>query len=116
PRKEYLAVVEGRPEPPAGRITLPLSRDPGDRRRVIPDAGGAWSETRYEVTSTTGSRSVVRCELVTGRTHHIRVPLASGGWPIVGDRTYGNPAADIARQALHAWRVTMPHPVTQEPM
>jgi 23S rRNA pseudouridine1911/1915/1917 synthase len=116
PRKEYLAVVEGRPEPPSGRITLPLSRDPDDRRRVIADAGGAWSETRYEVTATTGARSVVRCELVTGRTHQIRVHLASSGWPIVGDRTYGNPADVIARQALHAWRLTMPHPVTQAPL
>lgn len=116
PRKEYLAVVEGRPEPPSGRIRLPLSRDPGDRRRVIVDAAGAWSETRYEVTASTGARSVVRCELVTGRTHQIRVHLASSGWPIVGDRTYGNPADVIARQALHAWRVTMPHPVTQTPL
>jgi 23S rRNA pseudouridine1911/1915/1917 synthase len=116
PRKEYLAVVEGRPEPPSGRIRLPLSRDPGDRRRVIVDAAGAWSETRYEVTASTGARSVVRCELVTGRTHQIRVHLASSGWPIVGDRTYGNPADVIARQALHAWRVTMPHPVTREPV
>jgi 23S rRNA pseudouridine1911/1915/1917 synthase len=116
PRKEYLAVVEGRPEPPSGRIRLPLSRDPGDRRRVIADTGGVWSETRYEVTATTGARSVVRCELVTGRTHQIRVHLASSGWPIVGDRTYGNPADVIARQALHAWRVTMPHPVTREPV
>ena len=113
PRKEYLAVVEGRPEPAAGRITLPLSRDPHDRRRVIAESGGARSETRYEVTATGGTHSVVRCELVTGRTHQIRVHLASSGWPIVGDRTYGNAADIIACQALHAWRVTMRHPVTQ---
>ncbi len=116
PRKEYLAVVEGRPAPASGRITLPLGRDPGDRRRVIADAGGAWSETRYEVTASRGGRSVVRCELVTGRTHQIRVHLAASGWPIVGDRTYGSPAHVIARQALHAWRITMSHPVTQEPL
>ena len=116
PRKEYLAVVEGRPEPASGRITLALSRDPVDRRRVIAGDGGAWSETRYEVTATSGGRSVVRCELVTGRTHQIRVHLASSGWPIVGDRTYGHPTDDISRQALHAWRVTMPHPVTQAPL
>jgi 23S rRNA pseudouridine1911/1915/1917 synthase len=112
PRKQYLAVVEGRPEPSSGRITLALGRDPADRRRVVADAAGAWSETHYEVTSSDGRRSVVRCELVTGRTHQIRVHLASSGWPIVGDRTYGGAADDINRQALHAWRVVMPHPVT----
>ncbi len=112
PRKQYLAVVTGRPHPGTGRITLALGRDPGDRRRVIADPKGSWSETLYEVLSTDGLRAVVRCELVTGRTHQIRVHLASSGWPIVGDRTYGRPADDIGRQALHAWRVDLPHPQT----
>jgi 23S rRNA pseudouridine1911/1915/1917 synthase len=110
--KEYLAVVQGVPRPPAGTIRLPLGRDPGDRRRVVARADGAPSETRYQVTSSDGERSLVACELVTGRTHQIRVHLAASGWPIVGDRTYGTPSDAIARQALHAWRVTLPHPIT----
>jgi 23S rRNA pseudouridine1911/1915/1917 synthase len=112
PRKEYVAVVDGVPAPDAGQITLALSRDPGDRRRVIADPAGAWSETRYRIASSTNGRSVVLCELVTGRTHQIRVHMAASGWPIVGDPVYGRPSPDIARQALHAWRLALPHPVT----
>ncbi len=118
--KHYLALVAGVPKPRSGRITLPLARDPADRRRVIPLASGAASETRYEVVSPTGrirpATSLVRCELVTGRTHQIRVHLSAQGWPIVGDRVYGTPHAQIARQALHAWRIALPHPVTREPL
>ena len=71
--------------------------------------------------------SLLRCRLVTGRTHQIRVHLAARGWPIVGDPAYGEPRwsqiadAPLAaalrafpRQALHAWRVGVTHPVTRE--
>ncbi len=112
--KHYLAVVVGSPEPPQGAIVLPLARDPGDRRRVIVTTEGAPCETRYEVLSTDADRSVLRCELVTGRTHQIRVHLATRGWPIVGDRVYGSPDDRISRQALHAWRVSLPHPISRE--
>ena len=127
--KEYLAVVCGVPEPPAGRITLRLGRSSVDRRIVVVRDDGAACETRYEVVgsglqapgsglgaSGSGVQAVVRCELLTGRTHQIRVHLAARGWPIVGDRVYGEESALIARQALHAWRVTFPHPVTRESM
>jgi 23S rRNA pseudouridine1911/1915/1917 synthase len=115
-RKEYLAVVQGLPHPRSGAIHAPLARDPDDRRRVIVTPGGAPSETRYEVLAHEHELSLVRCELVTGRTHQIRVHLASRGWPIVGDRVYGSPHDRIARQALHAWRVMLPHPITGEPL
>lgn len=123
-RKEYLAVVCGTPLPSSGRITLPLARDPNDRRRMIASSGGMPSETIYEVMEdlTGASRtrmpraSVLRCELVTGRTHQIRVHLASCGWPILGDAVYGVQSAAIARQALHAWRVSLPHPVSRDPL
>ena len=114
-QKVYLAVVSRRPEPPSGSIALPLARDATDRRRVVVAAGGAACETRYEVLGGAAGGTVVRCELVTGRTHQIRVHLAASGWPILGDSVYGSPSDLIARQALHAWRVSFVHPVTREP-
>ena len=115
-RKQYLAIVQGVPEPRLGHIVFPLGRDASDRRRVVVRPDGAHCETRYEVMSTHGDDelSLVRCELVTGRTHQIRVHLAASGWPILGDRVYGSEDASIARQALHAWRVALPHPVTRQ--
>jgi 23S rRNA pseudouridine1911/1915/1917 synthase len=109
--------VQGTPEPAFGSISLPLGRDLADRRRVIVTDTGAASETRYEVMARLhGDTSLVRCELVTGRTHQIRVHLAARGWPIVGDATYGVTSATITRQALHAWRVRFPHPSTRQPI
>jgi 23S rRNA pseudouridine1911/1915/1917 synthase len=112
--KRYLAIVGGSPEPRQGRIVLPLARDAEDRRRVVVTADGARCETRYEVLSDGESLSILQCELVTGRTHQIRVHLAAAGWPILGDEVYGLPDARIARQALHAWRIALPHPVTRQ--
>jgi 23S rRNA pseudouridine1911/1915/1917 synthase len=114
--KQYLAIVVGAPDPKQGEIILPLARDLNDRRRVVVTPEGASCETRYDVLSTCEGHSIVRCELVTGRTHQIRVHLAARGWPIVGDRVYGEPDARIARQALHAWRVSLLHPVTRQPL
>lgn len=112
--KQYLAIVVGSPDPQHGEIVLPLARDPGDRRRVVVTPEGAPCETRYQVLSTHEGHAMVRCELVTGRTHQIRVHLAARGWPVLGDRVYGEPDARIARQALHAWRVSLSHPITRQ--
>ena len=112
--KQYLAVVRGTPRPARGVITLPLRHDPADRRRIIADEEGAPSQTRYRVVSTGDTYSLVECELVTGRTHQVRVHLAARGWPIAGDRTYGVADPFIGRQALHAWRIALLHPDTRE--
>ncbi len=113
--KEYLAIVDGTPSPRWGVIEDALARDPVDRRRMKAMAGGACATTRYEVLATHSGRSLVRCELVTGRTHQIRAHLAARGWPLVGDAVYGARDALLGtRQALHAWRVTLPHPLTRQ--
>ena len=112
--KEYLAIVRGTPQPLEGRISLPLRRDPADRRRVIADPAGVPSETTYSVIARGDGYSLVGCRLGTGRTHQIRVHLASTGSPVAGDLTYGSPDSIISRQALHAWRFTFPHPRSRE--
>jgi 23S rRNA pseudouridine1911/1915/1917 synthase len=131
--KRYLAVVAGVPRPQSGRIREPLGRDPLDRRRMQLSADGAPSETLYSVLAQGPLRAsaddgphdqnrddkrcaLVMCTLVTGRTHQIRVHLASQRWPILGDRVYGVPHPAIARQALHAWTLSLRHPVTGEPL
>ena len=121
-QKQYLAIVRGTPAPASGSIALPLARSAADRRLVVVDEGGQRCETRYELVSGPARRplhpelALVRCELLTGRTHQIRVHLAARGWPIVGDRVYGEPHEGIGRQALHAWRVTLPHPISRAPL
>ena len=117
--KDYLAIVQGKP-PSRGAINLALDRDPWDRRRVtVRDRGGVPSVTqferlRYVATGPERYLSLLRCRLVTGRMHQIRVHLAAKGWPVVGDATYGVKYAGLDRQALHAWRLAFAHPVTQQ--
>jgi 23S rRNA pseudouridine1911/1915/1917 synthase len=116
--KDYLAIVVGRP-PAKGTIDLALDRDPWDRRRVtVRDRGGAHSVTKFQRVRSVavgdgGHLSLVRCRLVTGRTHQIRVHLSAKGWPIVGETVYQVPGArgpTFPRPALHAWRLAFPHP------
>ncbi len=119
--KDYLAIVRGKP-PARGTINLALDRDPWDRRRItVTDRGGQPSITKYERLSASSGFSLLRCRLITGRTHQIRVHLAARQWPIVGDTTYGPKAseatrADVSaafpRQALHAWRLAFRQPRT----
>ena len=112
-RKEYLALVRGAPVGASGAIALPLARSVDDRRIVVVSPAGARCETRYEVIAADGDRSIDGCELVTGRTHQIRVHLAAQGWPILGDDVYGVADGTVPRQALHAWRLRLPHPHTR---
>ncbi len=132
--KDYLAVVYGRVNVARGQIDLRLGRDRGDRRKVVASTKvGAASLTRFErlgrAAAPRAGLSLLRCRLVTGRTHQIRVHLAARGWPIVGDPVYGEPRwahvtdpalaaalRDFPRQALHAWRVALIHPVTRAPL
>jgi 23S rRNA pseudouridine1911/1915/1917 synthase len=110
--KEYLAIVSGRVDPASGSIDLPLGTDPADRRRRVVRPDGAQSMTTFERVDydATSDRSLLRCRLMTGRRHQIRVHLAARGWPIVGDGVYGRMLAGFPRHALHAWRLALTHP------
>ena len=114
--KEYLAVVHGRPATSESRIDLPIARDPADpKRRITTDPAGRPAATDLELlaNSANGRFSLLRCRPTTGRTHQIRVHLAALDLPIVGDPLYGpQEPRPFPRQALHAFRLTLTHPVT----
>src|SRR5262249_23725910 len=104
------------PRPAEGLIDLPLAHDPDDRRRIVVSRNGLQSQTRYRVMSSRNGYSVLECELITGRTHQIRVHLAARGWPIVGDHLYGTVDPEIPRQPLQAWRRGLPPPISRDPL
>jgi 23S rRNA pseudouridine1911/1915/1917 synthase len=113
-KKEYLALVWGRFRQRAGTIVGAIARHPVHRQRMALRAQGRHALTRYEVVEELDQVSVVRCFPETGRTHQIRVHLASSGHPILADRQYGgmrSAASYIRRQALHAATITFRHPV-----
>lgn len=126
-RKYYIAIVHGQPPDCEGTIDLPIAKDPGHaaRRKVMAD--GLPSVTNYRVLErfdATDGRvagyAVLRLELVTGRTHQIRVHLAHRGLPIAGDELYGSlfgydqKCERIGRQALHACELTFLQPTSGE--
>jgi 23S rRNA pseudouridine1911/1915/1917 synthase len=136
-RKEYLALCAGVPKVRKGEVTFSIGRDPRDRKKMkafrplsdgLP-AGVREARTLYAIEREWFplGLTLLRCRLVTGRTHQIRVHLAASSLPIVGDPVYGNPRyprvreaalkkrlLEFPRQALHAERVAFHHPVTQE--
>ena len=121
-RKTYLAIVHGAPTPPEGRIENLIGRCPWDRKKMaIVERNGKIAVTNYR-TRSAGRRSLVECVIETGRTHQIRVHMASLGCPIVGDAVYGRPGWDRqldpppTRQMLHAWKLELKHPVTRVPL
>jgi 23S rRNA pseudouridine1911/1915/1917 synthase len=114
--RRYVALAAGRIEA-ATTIDAPIGRDPRDRLRmaVVAPERGKPAQTHVlplgVVRHGTREVSLVECRLETGRTHQIRVHLAHRGHPLVGDVLYGGVALEgFARQALHAWRLRLPHP------
>jgi 23S rRNA pseudouridine1911/1915/1917 synthase len=118
----YLAAVRGLPAPSRGRVEGAIGRDPRHRQRMaIVVAGGRHAVTHYAVERAFGMvASLVACRLETGRTHQIRVHMASIGHPLIGDPLYGRAprqTADteamrrFARQALHAATLRFVHPI-----
>jgi 23S rRNA pseudouridine1911/1915/1917 synthase len=131
--REYRAVVWGEPEP-EGTVDAPLARHPGDRRRQAVVRGGREAVTHWRILEHFEFAALVALRLETGRTHQIRVHMASRGWPVLGDATYGggekalrgltgdqrsiarHALATVRRQALHAGLLGFRHPGTGQPL
>lgn len=114
-RREYRAVCMGCPQPPRGTIDGPIGRDERSAvaRMVRPDGSPAVSH--YEVLAQKDGMSLVKLLPETGRTHQLRVHMASIGCPLAGDWLYGTEDLSlIPRPALHSYALTMTHPVTGE--
>ena len=114
-KKEYLAVTEGVPQRERGEINAPIRRVSGNalKREVCPDGEGQAAVTHFEVLAQNGALALLRVTPQTGRTHQIRVHLASIGCPLAGDFLYGREDETlISRTALHMQALSLIHPVT----
>lgn len=113
-KRTYLALAQGKVKEQKGTISEKIGRDRHhpSRRRISPT--GQKAVTNYEVVSYHGKQDVtlVKLQLQTGRTHQIRVHMAHIDHPLLGDTLYGGRKGD--RQALHAAKVTFPHPISKE--
>ncbi len=112
--KTYLALCTRAPSPAQGRIDAPLGYAEGSRYKMAVNAGGAPSVTVYETVGGAGELTLVRLMPQSGRTHQIRVHMASIGCPLLGDWLYGEEDARIRRPALHAHTLLLQHPITGE--
>ncbi|MFD1428750.1 RluA family pseudouridine synthase [Lacticaseibacillus mingshuiensis] len=113
--REYLAIVHGTFKETEGRIDKPLGRDPKDRKRQAVVANGRHAVTHFQVLEQFAHYALVRCRLETGRTHQIRVHMASIGHPLAGDPLYG-PKRTLPGngQFLHAATLGFTQPATGE--
>ena len=115
--RTYEAVVIGGLKEDKGMVNAPMGRSPKDRKKmaIVPD--GRHAVTHYEVLARYPGYTHIRCKLETGRTHQIRVHMASLGHPIVGDEVYGPSKSkfDLQGQCLHARELTFLHPADGQP-
>ena len=121
----YAALVAGMPNPPAGSVDAPLARSSANRKKMaVVEAGrGKRAVTHYRLVRALSAAALVECRLETGRTHQVRVHMASIGHPLLGDPVYGRirsehrealKALNFQRQALHAAELGFTHPVSKQ--
>ena len=109
-KRTYFALARGRVKA-GGSVDAPIGRHPVHRTRMAVVAGGKPAVTHYKIREAFPEHTLLECSLETGRTHQIRVHLASIGHPIVGDPVYGKRGPRVLeRQALHAWKLAFVHP------
>jgi 23S rRNA pseudouridine1911/1915/1917 synthase len=119
-KRLYLALVHGVPATRLATIDAPVGRNPGNRKKMaVTGEGGRPALTHFQVIKHYPEAALLEVELVTGRTHQIRVHLAYIGYPVVGDPEYGIHGAlerelELKRQFLHAYKISFPHPETGE--
>jgi 23S rRNA pseudouridine1911/1915/1917 synthase len=113
--KIYLTLVHGAVTPEAGRIATPITRDPVRRTRMTTKLGtGRTALTTFRVLRRFEKFTYLEVKIGTGRTHQIRVHLASIGHPVAGDKLYGAPASPQSRYFLHAASIAFDSPATGE--
>lgn len=114
--REYEAVCVGSLKEDAGTIDAPIARHPTDRKKMAVGRDGREAVTHWAVVARYPGHTHIQCRLETGRTHQIRVHMASIGHPILGDTVYGikKPYPGLAGQCLHARRLSFVHPSTGE--
>ncbi len=117
-RREYLALVEGRPPARSGTIEAPIGRDRRVRTRMSTDSDAPKPAiTHFELDRALAQSTLLRVRLQTGRTHQIRVHLLAIGHPVCGDPDYGTAGLyGLERQFLHAARLAFPHPAGGAPV
>ena len=115
--KHYRAIVFGRMKEPEGVIEKPIGRSKTDRKKMAVDENGRWAKTEWKVLKEYPDRTLLDVHIITGRTHQIRVHMASIGHPVLGDPLYGHKRMpDAPRLMLHAYSLEFTHPQTGERM
>lgn len=113
--KHYRAVVYGRMKEPSGAIEKPIGRSRTDRKKMAVEENGRWAKTEWTVLKEYPDRTLLDVHIITGRTHQIRVHMASIGHPVLGDPLYGHRhMPDAPRLMLHAYSLAFTHPATGE--
>ena len=112
--KEYLAIVTGTLENKKGKIDAPISRKENSIIERCVSEKGQRAITEYEVIKNSREMSLVKCKLLTGRTHQIRVHMAYIGHSLLGDTLYGKESHLIKRQALHCYKIAFIHPISHK--